>query len=157
VAYHDYSGVGSAKTIPPESFRSAVHDGVVFAMANLDMDVLDVQPPTATMLADSGDFLAVPDPRSYAVLPRFPKTARAYTGMRATDGSPWQGCPRTRLEAVVDELQQEGYSVQVALEPEFYLLKREDTGDYSAINQTRMFTLEGLQAEQPFVARVVDE
>src|SRR5262249_41180860 len=157
VVYHDYSGIGCAKSVPPESFRGTVRDGLVFAMANLDMDVLDVQPPTAPFLADSGDFLAVPDPRSYSVLPRFPKTARAYAWMRATDGSPWQGCPRTRMEALVEELKQEGYSVQLALEPEFYLLKREDNGDYTAINQTRMFTLEGLQAEQPFVARIVEE
>src|SRR5215207_2613350 len=138
VAYHDYSGVPSAKTIPPESFRSSVRDGVVFALANLDMDICDVQPPTATLLADSGDFLAVPDPRSYAVLPRFPKTARAYAWMRATDGTPWQGCPRTRLETVVEGLRREGYSVQAALEPEFYLLKRAENGEYFPINQTRM-------------------
>jgi glutamine synthetase len=157
VAYHDYSGVASAKTVPPEAFRSTVRDGVVFAMANLDMDINDHQPPTATLLADSGDFLAVPDPRSYALLPRFPKTARAHAWMRATDGSPWQGCPRTRLEAIVEELRREGYSVQVALEPEFYLLRRTETGDYEGINQTRMFTMEGLAAEQAFVTRVVDE
>jgi len=157
VAYHDYSGVASAKTLPPESFRSTVRDGVVFAMANLDMDILDVQPPTATFLADSGDFLAVPDPRSYSVLPRFAKTARAYAWMRTSDGSPWQGCPRTRLEAIVDELSAEGYSVQVALEPEFYLLTRDGNGEYVPVNQTRMFTMEGLQAEQTFVARVVGE
>src|SRR5215211_114238 len=157
VAYHDYSGVACAKTMPVESFRSTVRDGVVFAMANLDMDILDVQPPTATYLADSGDFLAVPDPRSYAILPRFPKTARAHAWMRATDGSTWQGCPRTRLEAAMEELRREGYTVQVALEPEFYLLRREENGEFTPINQTRMFTMEGMQAEQPFVARVVDE
>ncbi|MEA2598283.1 MAG: glutamine synthetase [Thermomicrobiales bacterium] len=157
VAYHDYSGVASAKTAPPESFRSTVRDGVVFAMANLDMDILDVQPATATLLADSGDFLAVPDPRSYAVLPRFPKTARTYAWMRATDGSPWQGCPRTRLDGIVEELRREGFSVQAALEPEFYLLTREANGEYVPINQTRMFTMEGMQAEQAFVTRVVDE
>ena len=33
VAYHDYGGRAQAKTLPPESFRSAVNDGVVFAMA----------------------------------------------------------------------------------------------------------------------------
>lgn len=157
IAYHDYSGIACAKNLPIESFRSATRDGVVFAMANLDMDILDVQPSTATLLADSGDFLAVPDPRSYAVLPRFPKTARAYAWMRATDGTPWQGCPRTRLEAAIEELRREGYSVQAALEPEFYLLIREEKGEYTPINQTRMFTMEGMQAEQPFVARVVDE
>ena len=38
IAYHDYSGVGCAKTVPPESFKSVTRDGVVFAIANLDMD-----------------------------------------------------------------------------------------------------------------------
>src|SRR5215207_9461588 len=154
VAYHDYSGVPSAKTIPPESFRSSVRDGVVFAMANLDMDIRDVQPPTATLLGDSGDFLAFADPRSYSVLPRFPKTARVHAWMRATDGKPWQGCPRTRLEGVIEELRREGYSVQTALEPEFYLFKKDDRGEYSPINQTRMFTMEGLQVENEFSRRV---
>ncbi len=157
VIYHDYSGVACAKTIPPEGFRSAVRDGVVFAMANLDMDILDHQPPTATWLADSGDFLAVPDPRSYAVLPRFPKTARAHAWMRQTDGSAWQGDPRTRLEAVMDELRRAGYSVKCALEPEFYLLRRRDDGEYEPVNQTRMFTAAGLQVENTFVTQVIEE
>lgn len=157
VVYHDYSGVPAAKSIPPEAFRSTVRDGAVFAMANLDMDIRDVQPATATLLADSGDFMAVPDPRSYAVLPRFPKTARVHTWMRATDGSPWSGCPRTRLETVVTELHREGYSVQAALEPEFYLFTKDERGDYAPINQTRMFTLEGLQVENAFSRRIVDE
>src|SRR5688572_2844787 len=103
IAYTDYSGIACAKSVPPESFRSAVRDGSVFATANLDMDILDIQPPGATLLADSGDFLVVPDPSSYAVLPRFPKTARAHGWMRATDGSVWDGCPRTRLEKIVSE------------------------------------------------------
>lgn len=157
VIYHDYSGRACAKTVPPESFRGVVRDGVVFALANLDMDTLDHQPPTATLLADSGDFLAVPDPRSYAVVPRYPKTARAHAWMRATDGSPWPGCPRTRLEAVMEELRREGYSVQCALEPEFYLLTRRPDGEYEPVNLTRMFTLAGLEVEQRFVSRVVEE
>lgn len=157
VAYHDYSGVASAKTVPRDSFRSTIRDGVVFALANLDMDILDVQPPTATLLGDSGDFLAVPDPRSYNVLPRFPKTARAYAWMRATDGTPWQGCPRTRLEAVTEELRRGGYAVQCALEPEFYLLKRGADGEYEPINQTRMFTMDGLAVEQALLSRLIDE
>ena len=157
IAYHDYSGVGCAKTVPPESFKSVTRDGVVFAIANLDMDINDVQPPTATLLGDSGDFMAVPDPTSYAILPRFPKTARAYAWMRATDGSEWQGCPRTRLAAIEAELLSEGYTVQTALEPEFYLLKRGEDGEFLPINNTRMFTLQGLQTEQPLIVKIVDE
>lgn len=157
VNYHDYSGIASAKSIPRSSFRSAVEDGVVFALANLNMDINDVQATTATMLADSGDFLAVPDPRSYAVLPRYPRTARVNSWMRATDGQPWQGCPRTRLQAMVDELKAEGYSACVALEPEFYLLHREPDGNYVPVNNARMFTEAGLAVEDEFVRSVLDD
>src|SRR5215216_5801258 len=157
VAYHDYGGRAQAKTLPPESFRSAVNDGVVFALANLDMRADDHQAAGATLLGDSGDFLAVPDPRSYAVLPRYPQTAICNAWMRATDRSVWDGCPRTRLEAAIDQLSDLGYSVQVALEPEFYLLRPGDGGDYQPVNTTRMFTRAGLAAERVFIGRVVDE
>lgn len=157
ITYHDYSGVGSAKTIPPSGFRSAVDEGLVFAIANLDMDILDHAPPAATWLGDSGDTLVVPDPRSYAVMPRFPKTAIANGWMRATDGTIWNGCPRTRLQNMIDVLAVEGLSVRAALEPEFYLLRPEGNGNYSPINSTRMFTVAGLQEAQPFCADVVTE
>ncbi len=155
VTYHDYSGRAAAKSIPRTSFRSAVEDGVVFALANLNMDALDHQAETATLLADSGDFLALPDPRSYAVLPRYPNTARVHTWMRATDGTPWSGCPRTRLHCMVDELAREGFSAFVALEPEFYLLHRGDDGDYVPVNRTRMFSEEGLAVEDQFIRAVL--
>ncbi|CAN5752206.1 type I glutamate--ammonia ligase [soil metagenome] len=155
--YHDYSGLGCTKSIPPEGFHSAVNTGAVFAVANLDMDILDRQPNTATWLADSGDFLALPDPRSYTVLPRFPRTARANAWMRATDGSVWNGCPRTRLDRVVDELAAEGFVAQCALEPEFCLLRRTGESEYEPINSSRMFTQAGLQEAQPFSSLVVDE
>jgi len=157
VVYHDYSGHGSAKTMPPESFRSTVNDGVVFAVANLDMTSDNHQAVDAKWLADSGDFMAVPDPRSYAVLPRFAKTARAHAWMRATDGSVWDGCPRTRLQAIVDELKSDGFSVRAALEPEFYLLTRGENGEYVPANGTRMFSQRGLAEEQGFVTAVIDE
>ncbi len=157
VTYYDYSGIGASKSVPPESFRSAIAEGSVFATANLDMDILDHQPLSATWLADSGDFMAVPDPRSYMKLPRFPATAKANVWMRQPDGSAWQGCPRTRLDAMVAALAESGYSVQAALEPEFYLLHTDGNGECWPINQTRMFTQAGLQEAQPFVARVIDE
>lgn len=157
IAYHDYSGVGAAKTIPPGGFKSAARDGVVFATANLDMDILDHQPPTATWLADSGDVLVVPDPRSYSVLPRFPKTAMTNGWMRATDGSIWDGCPRTRLQKMVDAYAAEGYSTMAALEPEFYLLQSDGAGGYAPINSTRMFTVDGLSEAHQFCSDVVSE
>jgi glutamine synthetase len=159
VAYHDYGGRAQAKTLPPESFRSAVNQGVVFALANLNMAANDHQSVGATLLADAGDFLAVPDPHSYATLPRYPGTARCHAWMRAADGSVWDGCPRTRLATVIDELRDLGFSAQVALEPEFYLLRSSEGSvrEYEPVNTTRMFSQAGLAAERVFVERVVDE
>jgi glutamine synthetase len=157
VVYHDYGGRAQGKTLPPESFDSAASDGVVFAMANLNMAADDHQSFGATLLADSGDVLALPDPRSYAVLPRFPRTARCHAWLRATDGSVWDGCPRTRLDAAIDDLRELGYSVQAALEPEFYLLTPGEHGDYHPVNATRMFSQAGLAVEHEFVDRVIDE
>jgi glutamine synthetase len=157
VIYHDYGGRAEAKTLPPESFRSAIASGVVFAMANLDMTADDTQASGATLLADSGDFLAVPDPRSYAVLPRYERTARCHAWMRATDGSVWDGCPRTRLEAAVAALRDLGYSARAALEPEFYLLHSAGGAEYEPVNATRMFSQAGLAVEHAFIAHVIDE
>jgi glutamine synthetase len=157
VSYHDYSGRASSKTLPREMFRGTVRDGVVFAMANLDMTSNDQQAVDAAWLGDSGDFMAVPDPKSYATMPRYPRTARTHAWMRGTDGSVWEGCPRTRLQRMVDLLADEGFSIQAALEPEFYLLTRNERGEYGPINRTRMFSLRGLAVEQEFATAVVDE
>ncbi len=157
VTYLDYSGKACAKTIPRSGFRSAVRDGVIFAMANLDMDFRDEQAAGATFLAESGDILAVPDPRSYVLLPRYPGTARVHAWLRLGDGAVWQGCPRTRLQAMVDELRAHGLSAQIALEPEFYLLTRGECGEYLPATSALMFTEAGLAAEHDFVRQVVDE
>lgn len=154
ITYHDYSGVACAKTVGKERFRSGVEKGIVFALANLDMDILDHQAPDATLLAGEGDFMAVPDPRSYVVLPQFPRTARMHAWMRATDGSPWDGCPRTRLEAMIDGLAQAGHSVRAGFEPEFYLLTRDENGECRPTNRTRMFTQDGLAAEDALVQQL---
>jgi glutamine synthetase len=157
VTLNDYSGVQAAKTVPPSGFEGAVTEGLVFARANLVMDILDRQPPSATWRANSGDLLLVPDPRSYSVMPRFPNTAITNGWMRATDGSVWDGCPRTRLQKTMDALADEGYSVMAALEPEFYLLKPDDDGGFFPINRARMYTTAGLQEAQQFCADVITE
>ena len=157
VTYLDVAGKPSAKTIPRSGFRSAVRGGVVFAKANFDLDTRDHQADAATLQADSGDMMAVPDPRSYVVLPRYPGTARVQSWLRNPDGSSWLGCPRTRLQAQVDALAAEGYTVQAALEPEFYLLTKDEFGNYHPADGVRSFGEAGLAVQHEFLQEVVDE
>jgi glutamine synthetase len=156
VVYHDYLGRAAGKIIPRASFRSVVHGGVVFAKANLNFDHRDHQVEGAAYLANSGDFLAVPDPTSHAVLPQFKNTARVHAFMRNDDGSAWDGCPRTRLASIIDATRGSGYSIQVALEPEFYITYLSDDGTYSPTNRSPMFSTAGIAAEEPFLRRVLE-
>ena len=156
VVYHDYLGRSAGKIVPQASFRSAIHGGVVFAKANLHFDHHDHQVEGAAHLANSGDFLAVPDPKSYAVLRQFEKTARVHAFMRDDDGSAWNGCPRTRLAVLVDEVRDAGYSIQVALEPEFYILQPGHDRAYSPPHRTPMFSTAGMAEAEPFLRRVLD-
>lgn len=156
VVYHDYNGRAGAKTIPKASFRSALTSGVVFAMANLDFDSRDHQVAGATFLADSGDFLAVPDPRSYALLPQHDHVARLHAWMHRPAGTLWEGCPRGRLDRIVNQLAAEGLSVQSALEPEFYLLNADISGGYQPVNATAMFSEAGLSEESRFARRLLE-
>ena len=157
VVYHDYGGRACAKTIPRERFESVIQHGVVFARANLNFQFDDHQSAGATFLADTGDFLAVPDPSSYARVPYQESTARVHAFMRSDDGSPWDGCPRHRLQMVVDEFAQEGLSVRVGLEPEFYIFEPSGDGDYLPADRDGMFTLAGLDRHYPLWKSVTDD
>lgn len=156
VVFHDYSGRACAKIVPRHGFPAALRGSVAFAKANLDMDVLNRQATGATFLADSGDFLVVPDPRSYALLPRHPGVARVHGWLHQEDGSPWDGCPRTRLQAAIDGLGRDGFSVQAAFEPEFYLLTKDDD-DYRPITGSRMYSLQGLEEQPALLAALLAE
>ena len=123
VIYHDYGGRSCAKTVPKEKFAAVAERGVVFARANLSMCFDDHQPAGATFLADTGDFLAVPDPETCARVPWQPATARVHAWMRADDLSPWEGCPRTRLERILGAYAERDLRVRAGFEPELILFR----------------------------------
>ncbi|HZS89107.1 MAG TPA: glutamine synthetase family protein [Chloroflexota bacterium] len=144
VVYHDYSGLSHAKTVPPERFPDALRGGIGFAKANMDFNILDHQVPRPVFLAETGDFFAVPDPDTYAPLPYHPGTARVYSFLCLRDGTRWDGCPRTALAQVVERYRDVGLAVRAAFEPECYLF-RSDGGRYVPADQSRMFTVDGLE------------
>jgi glutamine synthetase len=157
VIYHDFSGRACAKTVPPEKFASVAAHGVVFTPANLDFTMEDHQAIGARFLADAGDFLATPDPASYAVIPYREATARMHVYMRAdTEGTPWEGCPRTRLAMMLDTFAEEGMSAQVAFEPEFSMFTKTGEGEYTPSDHDGMFTVAGLDRHNDLWRAIID-
>jgi len=157
VIYHDYSGRSCAKTVPKERFASVLERGVVFARANLDFTLEDHQAAGALFLADTGDFLAVPDPNSYAPIPYHQATGRTHTFMRANaEGDLWEGCPRTQLDHMVSAYEAEGMSVQVGFEAEFTLFSRTESGAFQHSDHDGMFTVAGLDRHYPLWQKIIE-
>lgn len=156
VIYQDYNGRSQAKTVPRARFKSALETGIVFARANLDFTLEDHQADGAIFLAETGDFMAVPDPRSYAIVPYYDHTARVHAYMRQDGGGVWAGCPRSRLEALLTRFEAAGFTVQIAFEPEFSVFQKDEANNYTPIESGTMFTVQGLDRQYSLIQHIVE-
>lgn len=144
VTYHDYNGRACAKTVPKRKFESAVEDGVVFARANLNFGVDDHNAADGIWQAQTGDFLAVPDPDAYWKLPYYENTAIVFCNMMTEAHQPFDGCPRQNLAQTMASFTGRGIDITAALEAEFSLFNKTDDGDYAPCRAGGMFTVAGL-------------
>jgi glutamine synthetase len=143
IVYADYSGVTHAKIVPRERFPDAVKNGVGFANANMDFNILDHQVAEPELAADTGDCRAVPDAASVAPLPYAPGHFRAASFLCNPDGTEWAGCPRSALQRIVRRYHERGLLLRAAFEPECHLFKRID-GEVIPADNSRMFSVDGL-------------
>jgi glutamine synthetase len=153
IQYADYNGRSQGKSVPKARFAEALAGGLTFARANLGFNLTDHQAPDTVFGADSGDFLAVPDPGSLAPLPYAPGAARAIAWMRQDDGSAWEGCPRSALLRQVEAFAARGLSLRVAFEPEAYLFEV-GPDDPRPIPADGMFTVAALERTAAFLQAV---
>ena len=139
VVYHDYNGRACAKTVPPGQFEAVVAGGIVFATANLSFALNDQMAPDGIFQANTGDFLAVPDPHSYRLLPYLAHTALVHTFMLTAEHKPFAGCPRAALARMMDRYAARGMRPTVSLEAEFALYRKTGDGEYEPANADGMF------------------
>ena len=144
IAFHDYNGRACAKTIPSARFEAALGDGVVFARANLDFAFDDHMAPDAMFHAETGDFLAVPDPDSYRRLPYLEHTAIVVANLLTEQYEPFAGCPRTALRNLMDAYAARGLRLTCGFETEFSLWRKTGDGEYEPANDDAMYSLIGL-------------
>jgi glutamine synthetase len=156
VIWHDYSGRSCTKMIPREKFPGIFENGVVFARADLGFNLQDHMAAGSTFTADTGDFLAVPDPDSYAPIPYRERMARMYAFMQDEDGSPWEACPRTQLQRMVEAYAAEGLSVRASFESEFILFEPTQDGEYRPAGTEGMFTVAGLDRHYPLCKLIIE-
>lgn len=120
----DIHGSAKVKMVPVSSFDDLIDDGAGFAGAA----VWGVgQGP------HSHDMLARIDLESYTPLPWMPNTAR-FAADLFVDEESYPFCPRTNLKRVLSEVADKGYRFNVGMEPEHFLVTRNEDGSISPWN-----------------------
>jgi glutamine synthetase len=114
----DMHGKPSAKLVPAHHIDDLLTEGAGFAgFAAGDIG----QGP------DDPDMIAVPDPRSFTILPWRPTVARFACDV-TVEGEEWPFCPRTILRHALARAADTGYELKVGAELEYFLLRRREDG-----------------------------
>jgi len=120
-SFVELTGAPKAKLVPVSHIEEFARDGAGFAgFACGDVGQGPHDP----------DVCSVPDFHALTILPWRPNTAWV-PGNLHVDGKPWPLCPRTALIRQVELSRKQGYVVNVGIEPEFMLLKKNSAGEYA--------------------------
>lgn len=132
VVFCDPHGLARSKTVPADVFRSVLRNGMDFSAGPFLFDTGHAV--AVDFLADSGvgvgellgagDFVLVPDPRTFQVLPRTePRTAWVLGNEYLRDGTPHPLASRNVLRRVVAEYAERDLAPVIGLEVEWYLTR----------------------------------
>jgi len=154
IVWHDYAARANGRWFPGARLPDAFADGTLFCHANLNFTIDDWQVSHPRFGADAGDFVAMPDPETYAPLPYHPGIGRVLSYLRTEAGEPWEGCPRTRLGDMLDALARRDLAARVAFEPEFTLFRQAEEGAYTPADAFTMYSVARMEAEHDLLDEI---
>ncbi|MGI8857792.1 MAG: glutamine synthetase family protein [Thermomicrobiales bacterium] len=154
IVWHDYAARANGRWFPGGSIPGALANGALFCHANLNFTTDDLQVAHPHFGADAGDFIAMPDPETYAPLPYHPGVGRVLSHLRTEAGEPWAGCPRTRLRDMLQALAERGLAARAAFEPEFTLFRTGDDGGYVPADAFTMYSVARMEAEHDLLDEI---
>lgn len=136
ITWADQHGIPRGKFVSTKDFIRALGDGIDFSGATLHMDTgNNVFTPLFAEgggfgipeFTGFGDFILVPDPATFKVLPWAEKTGWVLSDMYFPNGKPMPFSMREIMKRQIEQASQLGYDFMAGLEIEFYLTKREST------------------------------
>jgi len=132
VVFCDPHGLARSKTVPADMFRSVLRNGMDFSAGPfvfdtghaVAVDFLSDPGVGVGELAGAGDFVLVPDPRTFQVLPGSePRTGWVLGDEFLRDGSPHPLASRNVLRRVCAEYAGRDLAPVIGLEIEWYLTR----------------------------------
>jgi glutamine synthetase len=148
VQFTDLLGVAKGKHVPLAHLADVLATGAGFAGPSI----------VGTGLPRSGprsEFYARGDASTAQPLPWAPGVARI-VGDGFVDGAPFDACPRQVLRRALARLAEQGLTLQLGIEPEFFLLQRGEAGQWlPADDQDRLdkpsYDLKSLARQAPLL------
>ena len=119
-SFVELSGTPKAKVVPATNVEEMKREGAGFA--GYAAGQLNQSP-------HDPDVVSIPDFGSLTILP-WQKNVAWVPGNLYVNGQPWPYCPRTILARQLERLRQKGYILNVGVEAEFMLLKKQEDGQY---------------------------
>ncbi len=144
-------GVSKTKSVPVEHFESVVTEGAGFAA--FAVGGLGLGPETP-------DYMAVGDLSTLSLVPWMDGYARIVCEGHMA-GDPWPYDPRVVLRKQADRLAERGWTLHTGIEPEFYLLDRDEDGhlgpaDHTDVLKKPCYDYKGLSRNRNFLETVVE-
>ncbi|PJE33390.1 Gamma-glutamylputrescine synthetase PuuA [Pseudooceanicola marinus] len=136
VAAADLNGQMRGKRVPLATFDKLGTEGTRMPLSVLNVDVWGADIDDSPLVFASGDEDGVLKPTEHGPVPMpwlDSPSALVPMWMFHDDGSPFAGDPRHALRRVLDRYKERGWTVQAAVEMEFYLV--DDTGHQLAAPQ----------------------
>ena len=152
--YCDNGGVirGKATHVSGLAKRLASGIGLTVAMqAMSDMDQLQV----VEGMGPVGEVRLIPDLDTFSILPYAPKRASMLADLVTIERRPWEACPRDFLKRMLAKAGSMGLTFQAAMEPEWYLAKKEGS-DFVPLDESLDNSTIGATFAQDVIDDVVE-
>ncbi len=121
LSFVDILGIEKSVSVPVAELERAIEGKVSFDGGSIDGFVRDAEV----------DMVLLPDLSTFSILPwtkGASTEARMICAIANADGSDFEGCPRTTLRRVLDDARDVLKKVETALEVEFYMFPRTESG-----------------------------
>ena len=135
LSFADQHGILRGKTIMADDLASAFHSGVTMTTTLLAKDTSHktVYPVWSDgggfgmeAMTGAGDFVMLPDPASFRILPWASRTGWLLCDIYFPDGAPVPFSTRRLLQQQIAALDDAGYTMNCGLEIEFHVFRLED-------------------------------
>ncbi len=128
--FNDIHGVTKNVAMPVGELETALEGKVAFDGSCIEGFVRH----------EESDMYLVPDPDTFALLPAppgEPAQARLLCDVHNPDGTPFEGCTRSTLRRVLEEVKREGFTAHAGAELEFFLFEPARDGQPSTDTSDR--------------------